>query len=139
MFLFSLLLCLPLFPLFESKQFLAEMKSGKHKILETNNGNGTGNGAQQELSFHKKNIRKSDHKKVENAESTTESHLTTTTDKKSKGEDYFLFGIVCFFIRCPSGKPSENKPTKPRPTQPPRTTKNPGLGNYDVFYYYFYY
>ena len=92
MFLFTLLLCLPLFPLFESKQFLAEMKSGKHEILETNNGNGTGNGAQQELSFHKnmavKNIRKPDHSKVENAESTTESHLTTT-DEISIGEDYF--------------------------------------------------
>ena len=138
MFLFSLLLCLPLFPLFESKQFLAEMKSGKHKILETNNGNGTGNGAQQELSFHKnmavKNIRKPDHSKVENADRTTESHLTTT-DEISNGEDYFLFGIVCFFIRCNSGKPSENKPTKPRPTKPPRTTKNPWSGNYGFFIY----
>ena len=135
MFLFSLLLCLPLFPLFESKQFLAEMKSGKHKILETKyNGNGTGNGTQQDLSFHKnmavKNLRKPDHKKVENAESTTESHLTTTTDKISKGEDYFLFGIVCFFIGCNSGKPSQNKPT-----QTNRPTNNPGSGNYGFFIY----
>ena len=105
MFLFPLLICLPLFPLLQSKQFLVELKSGKRKILETNNGKGTGIDAQQELSFQKneavKNISKPDHKKVENAESTTKSHLTTTpTDKISKGDDYFLFGIVCFFIQC---------------------------------------
>ena len=135
MFLFPLLICLPLFPLLESKQFLVELKSGKRKILETNNGKGTGIDAQQELSFQKnkavKNISKPDHKKVKNAESTTESHLTTTpTDKIPKGNDYFLFGIVCFFMVCNSGKPSENKPTKPRPTKPPRTTKNPWYAIY---------
>ena len=85
MFLIAFLTCIPLFPLSKSKQFLVELKSGESKIVGTNNGNGT-TGPQQGLSFQKneavKDISKMkpDLKKVENAESTTESQLTTTNE-----------------------------------------------------------
>merc|ERR1711974_271488 len=130
MFLVQFLLCLPLIPLFESKQFLVELKSGKSKVLETNNGDGTGAGAQQELSFQKneavKNISKlkPDHKKAtNNAESTTESHLTTT-DNTSEGQDYVFFEFICFMFQwCPFGNPYLT------PTEPTRPTFVPG--NYE--------
>ena len=116
MFLFAFLLSLPLFPhVSYSKQFLVELKSGKNKIIETNidNGTGTGNGneTQKKNEDGKKQSRP---KKVENGETSTESHLTTTkttreshnqatseshlttTDKKSQGDDYFLGGILRF-------------------------------------------
>ena len=139
MFLFAFLLSLALFPHFSySKQFLVELKSGKHKIIETNignngngdNGNGNGTDAQQKNGEGKNQSRpKPDHKKVENGngDTSTEGHLTTmkttsenrltTTDKISQGEDYFLFEFVCFLFQfCPFGNPYLN-PTEPtRPT-----------------------
>ena len=122
MFLLTFLLCLPLFPLSKSKQFLVELESKKDKMIESNNSSG----AQQGLSIIKnkeavKNISKlkSGPKKVE---STTESHLTTT-DKISEGQDYFLFEFVCFLFQfCPFGNPY----TEPQPTQ-----SIPDLGNYE--------
>ena len=106
-----------------------ELKSGNSKMIGMNNGNGT-TGAQQGLSSQKNetiNISKPDHKKVENAESTTESHLTTT-DKISEGEDYFFFEFVCFLFQfCPFGNPFTG------PTQPTQTTVD--LSNYEWDYY----
>ena len=119
MFLFAFLLSLPLFPhVSDSKQFLVGLKSGKNKIIETNIDNGTGTGengngneTQKKNEDGKKQSRP---KKVENGETSTESHLTTTkttreshnqatseshlttTDKKSQGDDYFLGGILRF-------------------------------------------
>ena len=109
MLLFVFLLCLPIFPLSKSKQFLVELKNGKSKMEGTNNDNGS-TGAQQELSFQKietmKNIRKlePDLNKVENAEGNTESNLTTT-GKISEGQDYGLFDFVCILFQfCSSAK-----------------------------------
>ena len=130
MFLFPfILVCLPLFPLSKSKQFLVELKNGKNRLVETNNGNGTA--AQEEFFKVAKDKSKlnTNHKKVENGngERTTESHLTTT-DKIAEGEDYVLFEFLCFLIRwCPFGDPYENNPTEPtQPTYVP--------GNYDTAY-----
>ena len=129
MFLFPFLLCIPLFPFSKSKQFLLELKSGKDKIIETNNGSGV----QQELSIENKEAVKNISKlksgpkkvenKVENEESTTLSHLTTT-DKISEGQDYFFFEFVCFLFQfCPFGNPFTG------PTQPTQTTVD--LSNYE--------
>ena len=126
MFLFAFLFSLPLFPHFSySKHFLVELKSGKHKMIETtignngtgDNGNGNSTDARQKNEEGENQSRpKSDHKKVENGnwETSTEGHLTTmkttreshnqatseshltTTDKKSQGDDYFLGGILRF-------------------------------------------
>ena len=129
MFLFPFLLCIPLFPPSKSKQFLVELKSGKDKIIETNNGSGAHQGLSIENKEAMKNISKlkSGRKKVENAESTTESHLTTT-DKISEGEDYFFFEFVCFLFQfCPFGNPFTG------PTQPTQTTVD--LSNYEWDYY----
>ena len=125
MFLFPFLLCIPLFPPSKSKQFLVELKSGKDKMIETNNGSGAEQGLSIENKEAVKNISKlkSGRKKVENAESTTESHLTTT-DKISEGEDYFFFEFVCFLVQfCPLGNPYTS------PTQPTQTTVD--LSNYE--------
>ena len=119
MFLFAILLSLPLFPhVSDSKQFLVELKSGKNKIIETNIDNGTGTGengnGNETQKKNEEGKKQSRPKKVENGETSTESHLTTTkttreshnqatseshlttTDKKSQGDDYFLGGILRF-------------------------------------------
>ena len=119
MFLFAFLLSLPLFPhVSYSKQFLVELKSGKNKIIETNIDNGTGTGengnGNETQKKNEEGKKQSRPKKVENGETSTESHLTTTkttreshnqatseshlttTDKKSQGDDYFLGGILRF-------------------------------------------
>ena len=119
MFLFAILLSLPLFPhVSYSKQFLVELKSGKNKIIETNIDNGTGTGengnGNETRQKNEEGKKQSRPKKVENGETSTGSHLTTTkttreshnqatseshlttTDKKSQGDDYFLGGILRF-------------------------------------------
>ena len=98
MFLFAFLLSLPLFPHFSySKQFLVELKSGKHKIIETtignngtgDNGNGNGTDAQKKNEERKNQMIKTNlgnngtgdngnGNGTGNGETSTEGHLRVT-------------------------------------------------------------